>query len=156
MVERLDESAHSAERRRLSDLGNLILQAVRKTHVQAVPESGIAPVNLSRKLLELGEVSSAGFVFLHPEYGKLHFRVSDRIVNSEVVLQDSFKLIPVGHPGWFPVAFLKKVRFEPFQRRTLQVRDGIVHPIPIVTEGLRFRSKYQVQLNKECSKLLRI
>ena len=119
MVERLDQSAHSAERGRLSDFGNLVLQAVRNTHVQAVPESGIAPVNLSRKLLELGEVSSAGLVFLHPEYGKLHFRIPDRIIGSEVILKNLFKLISVENPYRFVKSFLKKVGFKPLQRSTL-------------------------------------
>ena len=60
-----------------------------------MPKGSVPPVDLSRKLLEFREVSSAGFVLLHSEYGKFHFRIPDRIVDPEVVLKDLFKLIPV-------------------------------------------------------------
>ena len=103
VVEHLDQPAHSAERGWLSNFGNLVLQAVRKTHVEAMPKGGIAPVNLNRKLLEFSEVSSAGFVLLHSEHGKLHFCITGRIVNAKVVLQDLFKLITSKRvPEYFP------------------------------------------------------
>ena len=83
----------------LSDVGDLIFDAVRKTAVEDVAKCAIAiAVDLSSKAIELYNVLIDLLPFLHGQVVQLMFHIPDRIMWTEVGLQFRDELMVTVHP----------------------------------------------------------
>ena len=83
----------------LSNMGDLIFDAVRETTVEDVVECAITiAADLSGEAIELYDVLIDFLSFFHGQVVQLVFRISNRVMWAEIGLQFGDKLVVTVHP----------------------------------------------------------